>query len=62
MGETTHRCTHSKHTHTKDALLADHVEAQCKQMDYMYNLRTILIVNGLSHNSVLIGLNHHFKK
>jgi len=46
----------------KDALLADHVEAQCKQMDYMYNLRTILTVNGLSHNPVLFGLYHHLKK
>lgn len=51
-----------KHTHTKDALLADNVQAQCKQMDYMYNLRTILIVNGFSHNPVLSGLNHHLKK
>jgi hypothetical protein len=53
---------HSKHTHMKDALLADHVEAQCKQMDYVYNLRTILAVIGLSHNPVLISLNHHLKK
>ena len=46
----------------EDVFLADHIQAQRKQMDYTYHHKTVLILNGLTHNPVISALDHHFNK